>query len=79
MDKIAKALKKLSPKERLELKKILEKLNRSDFFGLDILKLKGKNNIYRVRKGTIRVIFNKTEETIKILTLERRSDTTYHL
>ncbi|MFH0814519.1 MAG: hypothetical protein V1902_00275 [Candidatus Falkowbacteria bacterium] len=78
MDKIAKALKKLSPKERLELKKILEKLNRSDFLNLDILKLKGKNDVYRVRKGTIRVIFNKTEETIKILTIERRSDTTYN-
>ncbi|MBI5254578.1 hypothetical protein HY932_02245 [Candidatus Falkowbacteria bacterium] len=79
MDKIAKALKKLSPKERSELKKILEKINRSDFLNLDILKLKGKNDIYRVRKGTIRVIFNKTDATIKILTVERRSDTTYNL
>jgi mRNA-degrading endonuclease RelE of RelBE toxin-antitoxin system len=79
MDKIVKALKKLFPKERTKLKEILDKINRGDFSNLDLVKLKGKREIYRVRKGNLRVIFIKNEEEINILTVERRSDTTYNL
>ena len=76
MDKIAKALKKLLPKEKKKLKQLLEKINRGAFANLDVEKLKGKRDIYRVRQGGLRVIFIKTDETIKILAIERRSDTT---
>ena len=77
MDKIAKSLKKLLPKEKEKLKQLLEKINRGAFVNLDVVKLKGKHDIYRVRQGDLRIIFTRSDETIKILAVERRSDTTY--
>lgn len=77
MDKVDKALKKLSPKEKQQLKEILVQIDKGDFQGLDIKKLKGRDDIFRVRKGNIRIIFRKIEQSIKILTLERRASKTY--
>jgi len=48
-----------------------------DFDNLDIKKLKGEGGILRVRKGDIRIIFQKTKNKIFVLSVERRSDTTY--
>lgn len=78
MDKIAKALQKLLPKENKQIKNILLKLKNSSFNGLDIKKLKNSNDIFRVRKGSLRIIFKKnSDQQINILTIERRSDKTY--
>lgn len=78
MDRIAKALKKLSTKEREALKTILENIVAKNLDGLDIKKLKGHEHIYRVRKGDIRVIYRVADDgTTKILAIERRSNTTY--
>ncbi|MBI4281754.1 type II toxin-antitoxin system RelE/ParE family toxin [Candidatus Uhrbacteria bacterium] len=78
MDRIAKALKKLSPKEREVLKKILENIATKNLTGLDIKKLKGEHHIYRVRKGDLRVIYRiAQDDTTTVLAVERRSDTTY--
>jgi len=77
MDKIAKALKKLTAKERQKIKTILQQIKNGDFLNLDIQKSKGQKQIYRVRSGKIRIIFHKTKTSIKILTIERRSDRTY--
>lgn len=46
---------------------------------LDVKKLKGYKNIFRVRKGTVRIIFRVTNNQIYILAIERRYDTTYNL
>ena len=79
MDKISKALDKLSAKEREVIKNILLKIRDNFFTGLDLKKLKNKDNIFRVRKGKIRIIFKmKKGEQISILTIERRSDKTYN-
>jgi len=78
MDRIAKTLKKLSPKEREALKTILDNIVAKNFVGLDIKKLKGHENIYRVRKGDLRVIYRVAPDSVTtILAIERRSDTTY--
>jgi mRNA interferase RelE/StbE len=79
MDKLTKALKKLSTKERKHLKTILFKIKSGDLTNVDITKLKGHDNIYRVRVGSYRVIFIKQKTDIKILSLERRNDNTYNL
>jgi len=76
MDKIAKALLFLSVKEKKQIKLILNKILIGDLAGLDLKKLKRREDVYRVRKGKFRIIFHKTQE-IKILTIERRCDTTY--
>jgi len=79
MDKIAKALKKLAAGEKEIVKAILVKINYHDFNGLDIKKLKGRQDIYRVRKGKIRIIYRLNDDNkIIILTLERRNDNTYN-
>ena len=77
MDKIEKALRKLSPKEQKILRLILLDILKRNFLGLDVKKLKGRENVYRVRKGAMRIIFQIKGDQILLLTLERRSDTTY--
>lgn len=78
MDKIAKALKKLNPTQRKQFKKILLQIQAGQYSRLDVQQLKGHTDMYRVRKGSMRIIFQvKKEGVITILTLEKRSDITY--
>lgn len=77
MDKMAKALMKLSEKERKILVSILKKIKNNSFSAIDLKKLKGRKDIYRARKGKFRIIFLKNKKEIRILSLERRSETTY--
>ncbi len=80
MDKIAKALKRLTRKEQGLVKKILVKLKNKQLENLDCKKLKGRNDIFRIRKGQLRIIYRLDQKgNIFILTIERRSDTTYNL
>lgn len=77
MDKIKKALCKLTAKERGRIKEILKQLNSRHTDGLDIKKLKGRDDIFRARKGDIRIIYKVAEREIFILAIERRSEKTY--
>lgn len=77
MDKIEKALNKLSAKERNQVRDILTKLISNNILGLDIQKLKGHSDIFRVRKGDTRIIYRKTANSIFVLAIERRSEKTY--
>jgi len=77
MDNIVKALNKLSNKEKETLKEVLFCINSGSISNLDIKKLKGQKDIFRIRKGKIRIIIKKTNNSIKVLTLERRVSKTY--
>lgn len=77
MDRIAKALRKLSGEERERIKAILLNLQTSRLAGLDIKKLKGRNDIFRARKGDWRIIYRQTAKGMFILAIERRSEKTY--
>ena len=77
VDKIDKALAKLSDKERSSIRAVLIDVQTNNLSRLDVKKLKGRNDVYRVRKGNMRIIFQKKNTTIHILTVEKRSDTTY--
>lgn len=77
MDKITKALTKLSAKEREVVKSILLRLREEQLAGLGIQKLKGRKDIFRVRKGRIRIVYRRTGAGTAILAIERRSETTY--
>lgn len=77
MDKIRKVLNKLNFREKQKLKKILLQIERECWEDLDLKKLKGKKNIFRVRKGDMRIIFYKVDNSIKILSLEHRNSKTY--
>lgn len=76
-DKITKALGKLSDKEKRQIKMILEKIKSDKLDGLDIKRLKGHKDIFRVRKNDLRVIYRTSDKGIKILAIERRSEKTY--
>jgi len=77
VDKIEKALKKLMEKERKTIKSVLIKIQKEKIKDLDVKKLRGRDDIFRVRKGDIRIVFRKSNESILILSIERRSDKTY--
>lgn len=78
MQKINKFLNSLTKKERESLNILIARLSRNDLIGLNVKKLKGTENMYRVRKGDIRVIFSyTTHNTVKIEFVGRRNDTTY--
>ena len=78
MDKIEKSLQRLSSKERLIVAKIIKQLLAGTFTGLSIKKLRGHGNIFRIRKGRIRIIYRlDANGEIFILAIERRSEKTY--
>lgn len=78
MDKIAKVLKNLSLKERELVRDILLKIKNNSLAGFDLKKLKDCEDIFRVRKGKLRIIFKRLDNgKIFILAIERRSDNTY--
>jgi mRNA-degrading endonuclease RelE of RelBE toxin-antitoxin system len=77
MDKISTFLTRLSQKEKLAAADIIARIVAHDLSHLDVKKLKGAQGLFRVRKGDLRVIFQKTKNTIFILSVERRSDITY--
>lgn len=79
MDAIRKALKKLNARERERVKEILTKLLSGNLQGLDIRKLKGRNDVFRVRKGDLRIVYRQEDKSIFILLIERRSEKTYDL
>lgn len=77
MPKLKKFLSKFSRQEREIVEILIEKILSLNLADLDIRKLKGHQDVFRARKGTIRIIFKKKDKDIRILTIERRSDKTY--
>ena len=78
MDKISKFLNKLSQKELTVVKDVLEKIKKGEMANLDMKKMKGADNFFRVRKGDIRIIYRINEkEEIILLNIERKNDNTY--
>lgn len=77
MDKNQKFLKRLNNKEFVAVEKVLQKILIRDTVGLDIKKLTGYRDIYRVRTGNIRIIFLDTGDHTEVLEISRRSEQTY--
>ncbi len=78
VDRIDKALSKIPGKEIKHILSILECIKTGRIATLDLKKLKGFDHTYRVRKGDYRVIFYmKDKYDIRIIDLQRRTDTTY--
>ncbi len=79
VDKIRKLLRQLSVREQRQLAHAIRLVASNDFRGLDVKKLKGRDDVFRVRKGKFRIIFRKIEDADPmIIAIERRSDTTYN-
>ena len=78
MDKISKTLAKLTVKEKETIAEIFAKIQTGKVAGLDLKKLKGYDDIYRVRFGKWRVIY-RTDDKGKIfmVSFDWRNDNTY--
>ena len=77
VDKIQKNLDKFSKKEKIIVKCLLQKIQTGETEGINIKKLKGNENLFRIKKGKIRIIYRTEEKKVFILTIERRSEKTY--
>ncbi|MCP6718243.1 MAG: type II toxin-antitoxin system RelE/ParE family toxin [Patescibacteria group bacterium] len=77
MDEIRKALQKFNAKEKKQIEFVLKKLHSKNVQGLDIKKLKGRDDIFRIRKGDLRVIYRLENDDIFILVIDRRREDTY--
>lgn len=76
-DKIKKLLSKLSRQELEQVKLLLLRIKLDDTSGLDIKHLKGHKDLFRVKKGQIRIVYRKTNSNFPILRIDRRNEKTY--
>ena len=77
MDKIDKALNELIFKEKGRIKNIIKALQLGRFDNLDIKKLKGFQDVFRVRKGRLRIVYQLLGRKIIILKIDKRKKDTY--
>lgn len=76
-DKLSKELAKLGAKELEHVAMVLRQIRVQDLQGLNVTKLKGHHDIFRVRKGRLRIIYRQNDGAISVLAIERRSEKTY--
>ena len=77
MEKIKKFLLKISRDERLKIENIIRRILSGKIKGLDVKKLKGFEDVYRIRTGKNRIIFRRTKGRVNILDISQRADKTY--
>ena len=79
MPTLNKLLSKFNVEDRRVLESVIAKIIFLDWRNLDIKKLKGYQDIFRFRRGKLRIIFTKNSNIIRIINIERRKETTYRL
>lgn len=77
MHKIDKFLARLDANRRQKVLTVIERINKGNFAGLDMRKLRGSSDIYRIRIGRVRIKFTMNTSGIRIFNIDNRSDNTY--
>lgn len=77
MNKIAKFLQKRTKEERLKLLTVIRLIAENNLHNLDIKKLKSSDNIFRVRFGKFRIIFERDVKKNIVKSIAKRDDQTY--
>jgi len=77
MSKLKKLLSKFDKEERRIIETLIERIISLNWRSLKVKKLKGYQDIFRVRKGKIRIIFAKEGNDISVFSIDRRSEDTY--
>lgn len=78
MNALRKAVAKLTAKDKNLVTETVEKITKRSFEGLNVEKLKGTANAFRVRKGDFRILYYlKNNNEPMIIAIERRSEDTY--
>lgn len=75
--KIVKFLRKLSSKDRDVVEVLIISIKSKEWKHLDIKKLQGDSNIFRLRKGSIRILFAVKDGDVDIIDIQNRNDKTY--
>jgi len=72
--KAAKFMEDMNPKDRERVKEGLKGLEGFPAVGLDLVKISGEDDVYRVRFGKLRALFKvyKSEKTIVIVKIDHR-------
>jgi mRNA interferase RelE/StbE len=76
-DKITKFFQKLPLSERLRMLEIIKDVRDRNNQGLDIKKLKGHDDLYRIRIGRIRIIYFDNGACFEVKHAGWRDDKTY--
>jgi len=77
MNELDKFLCKLDKKTRIVVEKVVTLIILGNFSLLDIKKLRGSQNRYRVRVGRIRIVFEQTRNSNNITNISYRDNNTY--
>lgn len=73
-----KFIKKLPETDARRIREVLAKILREDFSGLYPKKLKGFTDLFRIRVGKYRLIFQRTKDYgIVVVKIGKRDDHTY--
>lgn len=72
MDQIEKFLRKIDKKLALKLMLVLLDIKAGSAQQYDLKKMKGFANLYRIRVGKIRIIFEKLDGGSKVIYIEYR-------
>lgn len=78
MNDIEKFIGRLKREEREKVLESIKRIEKGDISGLNIKKLKGKKNQYRVRKGKLRLMYEVTNKGFRVFDVTRRGDNTYN-
>lgn len=76
-DKIKKILDKLKSSERAQVKLLMMRIEAGDLDGMDIKRLTGSDTLFRVRKGSLRIIYSSNEKENIIVAVRHRHENTY--
>ncbi len=77
MDQKTKLIAKIPPDDRERILEVTNRILQNDLRGLDIKKLRGSINIFRVRVGSYRIKYEATSIGNVVIDVTRRTDNTY--
>ena len=77
MDSIQKFLRKLNKKERGIVIETILQIKQGNLSNLDIKKVQGLDNTFRVRRGVFRIKYTQTDTENIIIFVDRRNDNAY--
>jgi len=74
---LEKLLSNFGKEDREVLEFLIEKIISLNWQGLNIRKLKGYQDVFRLRKRRLRIIFIKRDNIISFINIERKNESTY--
>ncbi len=77
MPNLKKLLSQFNKNERSALGFLIEKILSKNWHNLDIKKLKGHQDVFRLRRGNLRIIFIEDKNETRVISIECRNEKTY--